>query len=275
LSISIIGDADGPHLGPRALDGVGQRRHDRAVVQRAGQRVALGRLEQRRRLPGEPPLSRSEDEEEQRAGDERRAQRQDHDLAAHVLEALQDRHRRRARCRRRPRTWPSTEIGRSSRTTVGVPIADGVAPAGGRVEDRGLGGTLRGGTEVGVHGRRSPIDSRIVGGDEGPIGRRISMRTISPGRTSEASWPSSRVRSAPVGGVPASRSGRPEVGVHEGPRRRRVTADHVVQRGRLEVGADQQRLGGRGHPDDGQEHAQHQQQQERAGWTDARTEHDR
>ena len=70
-------------------------------------------------LARQPRLRGAEDEEQQPGRDERRGERHDDDLAAHPVEAGQDRARRRARCRRRrgprrPRSAAGTRAGPSA-----------------------------------------------------------------------------------------------------------------------------------------------------------------
>ena len=67
------GDAERRAGGPGALDLAGEVGDERAVVQRPGQRVALGRLDERGGLAGQPALRRAEDQEQQDRGDDGRA----------------------------------------------------------------------------------------------------------------------------------------------------------------------------------------------------------
>ena len=64
-----------------------------SMVERPGERIAAGRLHQLRGLTGQATLGRPEDQEEQRRGDQRGGQRDEHDVTTNERQAIDDRHR--------------------------------------------------------------------------------------------------------------------------------------------------------------------------------------
>ncbi len=100
-----------------------------------------------------------------------------------------------------PRTLPSTEIGRYSRSSVDEPRRSGPASAVsiGRMAARAAPPTAR--PKSPPTGITSPRIDASLAATIVPSGRRSSTRRISPGRTSVASWDSSFVRMiGPVAG---------------------------------------------------------------------------
>ena len=163
-----------------------------------------------------------------------------------------------------PWTRPSMEIGRNSRTTVGVPRSPGAASeASGRV-DRGL---RRAAQRV---GERRPDrgagtgQARVVGDDDRAVGS-ADLDPDDLARAGQGREPSFELRSTVAlrrrRWVEVRRS---NVSVDEGTDRGRVAADDVVERRGREMRPDEDGLGRRRDPDDRQEDAQDEHEQERA-----------
>ena len=93
LSMSRSAIADGPAHGTGGLHRVGQRLDQAAVVHGPGERVTPPGFEQQRGTPADAALGGAEDEEEQDRGEGGRTQRDDDDLASHVVELAEDRGR--------------------------------------------------------------------------------------------------------------------------------------------------------------------------------------
>ena len=261
-----------PAVRARSID-LGEVGDERAVVERPGQRVAAGRLDELRGLPGEPGLGGPEDEEQERGGDQPGAQRDEDDVPPDVGEAGED------------------GRGVAPHDDDAADLAAGLdrqlladdrlgrerrgAGRGGRLgdrDDRRLGVALGGGRERRVGGGGSSAGARLAGRDD---------RAIRPADLDAEQLTRARERRElllerlhPIGrwrgGVEV---GRPGVGVDEGPGRGRVAADDVVQHRRREMGGHHDRLRGRGDPDESQERAVDEHEQERAAEARRRSEH--
>ena len=220
----------GRPLGTSRLDLVGQQGDEGAVVEQPGQRVAPGRVHERRGLAGEPGLGGPEDQEEQGRGDERRGQRHEDDLAADVIEAGEDRHRVAPDADDAPdlaidrdaagtRAGPSASRGRPGAAAAAVGRADG-----------GLGRARERRRRTRRRPAGPPAERRIAGRDDRAVGAaQLDAEDLAgPDQGRERGsepWPGRRVGAAPARGRPA------DVGVDEGAGRRRVAADDVVEGG--------------------------------------------
>ena len=138
---------------------------ERAVVQRPGQRVPLGRLDERGGLAGQPALRRAEDQEQQDRGD---------DAAVSVTRTTSRRiSSRRARIGTAsrqipttPRTWPPVLIGRNSRRTVGLPRSPGPAAGIRDVDETDARLARRRRPRRAARRHDDPGEGRIAGGDD-------------------------------------------------------------------------------------------------------------
>ena len=150
---------------------VGEVADERAVVERAGQRVAAGRFDELRGLPGEPGLGGPEDEEQERGGDQPGAQRDEDDVAPDVVEAGEDRRGV------APHDHDAADLAAGLDRQL---LADHRlgrecrgAGCGGRLgdrDDRRLGVASCGGRERRVGGRGPARGAGLAGGDDRAIG---------------------------------------------------------------------------------------------------------
>ena len=86
-------DPHGLRVGAGRLDGPREGFDEAAVVERAGERVAPPGFDEQRGPPADPRLGRTEDEEQEDRRERRGAQRDDDDLASHLVELAEDRRR--------------------------------------------------------------------------------------------------------------------------------------------------------------------------------------
>ena len=196
------GDAERQAGRPGALDLVCEVRHERAVVERTGERVSMGRLEELCGLAADPCLGGPEDEEEQGRRDEAGAERDQDDVAADVAEPGQD------------RGGVAPDDDDAADVAVGLD-REVLADEGGRGQRQGAG---CGGRLCDRHERRlrrpasGRLEDRIAAGDRlrqtpgslaattVPSGRRISTRRISSLRVRAASCVSSVATRDALGG---------------------------------------------------------------------------
>ena len=246
----------------------------RAVVERPGERVAPGRLHQLRGLPRQATLGRPEDQEEQRRGDQRGGQRDEHDVATNERQAIEDRHR----------VAPDRDDAEHLAIDADRQV---LAQEGRRAENAGTGSRcfrgqdLRPGCpadgqrEFTLDGDARAADRRVVRGHD----RAVRPAELDPqdlvrarqGRQLSFELGGSRARIGDRGGGREIRG--LDVGVDEGPRRRRIAADDVVQRRRLEVRPDHVRLRRGRDPDERDERAEYEDEQRRSRQLGMRAEH--
>ncbi len=265
-------DADRPHVVAGAFDLLREQADQRAVVERVGQRVAAGRLEQGGRLARQPCLCGAEHEEQQPGRDQRRRQRHDDDLAAHPVEAGQDRDRVAPDADdaadlavHAERQELAQDRRRCERPRPGCGLAD-------RTDGR-LRGPAEGERDVAVDGGRDAAKAGLAGGDDRAIGSpELDAQDLARSRERrELALEPGDIRRRRRGR--RTQLGRFDVGVDEGADRRGVAADQAGQGRRREVRAEQHRLRGRGRPDDGEERAIDQDEQDRTWRSRARAEH--
>ena len=252
----------GRAVGPCSFDACGDEVHQRAVVERAGQCVPVGRVDEGGGLAADPGLGGAEDEEQDDRGDQTRRQGQSMMLRRTASSCA----RIGAASRQTPttaRTWPSVTSGKYSRTTSVAPRPGPTASLAPTCVDRsGRRLAAQGSGEVGRRARLRPVDRRIVRGDDPAVGQ-ADLDPDDLAGSDELRETASRGRPA-FGG----RAGRAEVvgrqvAGHEQADECGVGADGGVQRGRRKVRRDERRLGHRGQTDDDQEDAVDEDQQDR------------
>jgi hypothetical protein len=225
------GDAEGRFRRPGGLEPVGEEPHEGTVIEESGQGVEAGRLDERRRLPGEPPLGRPEHEEEDDRRHDAGRERDEDDVAAQLGEAGQDRGR--VTPDRDDRPDPAVGADRQ------VLLEDG-RRRGGEVG----GGRRRGRREDACGVPAAASANRRPGSSPSRPSRRSWRRAAPPEERSStrtstvragevaAGWSVAR-RSAAVGPAVGSRSLRATGGVEERLHRRDPQRPHDV--GRAEV----------------------------------------
>ena len=268
------GDAQRRPRRPRALDLASQMPDERAMVERACERIANGRFEQRGRLAGQPALGGTEDEEEQAGRDEPGRERDEDDVATEVRQAGEDRNRVPPDCQH-----PHHPAAREQREVLLQDRRRVERPRTGFRSVRGDDGRLRllvaqGFSERRAGGHRMAAELGHVGGEDAAVQKpQLDSDDLAvPEQLPQLVLdPAELVRARPAGrSVEVTEL---DVGVDERPGGRRVTPDDVVQRRDGRAGGDDDTLGGRGDADERQEDAVHEDQQDGAADPQLRTEH--
>ncbi len=255
-------DREGGPLVPSPVHGPGDGIDQGAVVQGAGQRIALGRVHQRLGLAGDPALRGTEDEEQDERGNEGRRQGHDDDVPAHLVELGEDRHG----------IAPDTH----DPDDRPVEAEREVLAHDRRGRERGTAGVARGDIDHVHHGRvaggrprersrhgcdHSP-EGRIVGEDDRPV-RSPDLDAQDGSRRDQRSELPFDDRLALAG----QRAGGEIVGRdearHEAADERGVGAHDGVQGVGRELRRDHDGLRRGGHPDDHQEDAVDEHQHDR------------
>ena len=258
-------DAQPRAVGPRPFRLGRERAHERPVIERPGQRVPPAGLKEGPRLAGEPALRTPKDDEEQHSGQQRGGDRRDDHVAAEIAERAQDRRR-------------VAPDGDDQHDRAVEPQGQVFAQEVRRTKRRargGLGG--RGIHELDL--RRSALDRTI----ERPRRRRLAARDGGVARSNDMPVGEAQLDLEDLvlgqdgaeealelrelgGRQPAIFDDlRAEALEREAAHRREVALDDRVQAGGGRVAADHDRLGGRGHADDHEEHAEDDPQQYRTG----------
>ena len=239
---------------------------DRAVIERACQRIAPGRLHELGGLSGQATLGSPEDQEQQRRGDQRGRQRDEHDVPADRGKAVEDRDR----IPPDPDDAEHLPVHRDREVLAQQGRgAERIRTGLGR-DDGGLGRATDREREVADDRHREPADGRIVGGRDRAVGpAQLDAQDLTgPDQGRELRLQLGRLQRAPRSGGGAGRSGREvrgaKVGIDERSCRGGIAADHVSERGRREVLADHHGLRRGGDPDERDERAEHEDEQRRA-----------
>ena len=258
-------DADRESIRPRALDLLGEMAHEGAMVEGACQGISTACLDESRGLSVEPALRASKDEEEDDRNDDRPGDRDDHDVAAKIVEARQD------RSRIAPDRGYEDDL-------VALPEGKVLAKKGRRVESSGAdfglrrpdNGDLGGGPGDRVRKRRSRRDCRadrrgVARNEDPPIGQpEVNAKDLAlAGERRDE-----RVEAGDLSGrwVLLLHDRRVDALVDKPTDRRDVAADDPVQGRARGVDRDHEGLGRRRDPDDPEQDAEDDQKQDRAPW---------
>ena len=242
------------------------------MVERAGQRVAPGRLDELEGLAGQPSLGGPEDEEQQDRRRQRRAEGDDDDVAADIVEPREDRDAV-APKPDDPDNVPVDVCDRQALTEDPgtVEVHCGRARLGQRHDRNVRSGVECGRGSAGIGCGRDGGEQRAVGSSELGV-----TDPIAPDEGAEFG-----LERGPPRGVDGSADR--EVGrgqapglagrVCEAPDGRNVSANDALDGDRGEVGRDHRGLRGGRDPHDGEERAEDEQQQDRAANPPLTTEH--
>ena len=244
---------------------------ERAVVQRFGQRIELGRLDEGGGLPRQAVLRGPEDQEQQPGGEHRRRQGHDDDVAAEVVEPGQDRDG----VAPDPHDGTNLASGADRQELAQDGRRAEVARAGLRLSQRDERDSRRPGRGD-VRGAGTGLNTRqpgIATGDD----RAVETAELHPqdlARTDQAR--EVRLEVSPVRG--RRPGGRVEVGqrkrpVEHRPNGRRVSGDDRVQGSGRRVQRDHDGLRRRRDPDDPEERAEHEHEEQRPARSRPGTEH--
>ena len=253
------GDADRRSVGAGVLEGGPKPDDERAVVEQAGERIALGRVEQLLGLFGDPALRGSEGEVQDRAGDEGRGERDDQHVALDVGDRGEDRRGVAPHADDRP-----CLAGLVQQREQGAQHLASVAGGVSRIPPWALPSAAA--AKVGASG------SAIAGstGDAGRAGQTGPCRCVANLQAAHPGVPCER-REQPVEPLHASRIGglrevaRREPVVHERPDDGRVAGHGRVDRRGREVQRHERRLDRGRDADHDEEHAVDDQTGERGG----------
>ena len=248
---------------PGPLDLYGQVRHQRPVVEGLGQWIEPGGLDEGGCLAGQPTLRRAEDQEEEDRRDERRAEGDRHDVPSDLFQLVENRDGvppdpdngpHRAVCAdrhvlaedRRRREAPGRRTSVRRRQDFHAHFARrGTRCSPTRVHrDAGQPGLARGDDRP-VQAAEFHTEDLVRTGEGGEL--RLECSALRLG------GPDRRVEIAQRDGLVEDRTDRRGIAGHD-----------RVQRAGGEVQRDHERLGGRGDPDDRQEHAEDENEQQRA-----------
>ena len=266
-------DAECHAGGPGRLDLRGKVGDQRAVVQGSGERITAGRIHEGHGLARQATLGRSEDQEQDKGGDEAGAQGDGHDIEPDTVQAGKDREGIAPHGDDRPDLAGSAdrqeladhgrraEIARTRARVAGWHQVGG-RPSGGRLVHPRLAAAHRGSGEPRGTGRNdrpiepSKLDAEdLARTDQGPQ-MRLEGRSFRLGRAG------ARIEVAELDGV-----------LEDGSNRGRVAADDRVEGAGREVERDHRGLGRGRDPDDGEKHAVHQDQEQRPSARKAGAEH--
>ena len=261
-------------IAPGQLDPPGQRLDERAVIERPGQRIAAGRLEQVAGLAGHPGLGAAEDDVDEDGRGERAAEDHQQRCGVRIASSWARIGVASRQTTATARTVPLSMIGRYSRMTVGFAsgasgwlsvagsISAWTAFSASAVVNAGVIGAAR------RRSRHARGDQRAVGPQERRREDVVVGRQGGDPGVEQASARSAR-----------ERAGRDvaqlEIHRHEAAHGRRVAADGRVEQRRRFVGRGQVDLARGGDRDDQQESGHDQQQEQRSNpdGSTARIEH--
>ncbi len=255
----------------------GEQADDRAVVERAGQRVAPGRFDEFGRLAGQAALGGPEDEEQQGGRDQRGGQGHEHDVASDGRESIEDRHG----IAPDPDDTEDLAVDREREVLAQQRRgAEGIGTGLGRLgrKDHRPGLAADGQGEVATDRHRLPADGWVVRGHDGAIGpaQFDAQDLAGSDERRELDFqlrPDDRARSGIRHGRGRGEVGGADVGVHERPRGRGIAADDVGERRRRKVRTDHQGLRRGGDADERDECPEDEDEQRRSREFLTRAEH--